>query len=211
MTTAADFLPLDTGLPSLRASADHCRGCALHEHATQTVFGQGRADAELMLVGEQPGNVEDRRGTPFVGPAGQLLDQALDDAGIRRGDVYLTNVVKHFKWRPGRQGMRLHATPNTTEVLSCLPWLKAEIETVRPRVLVCLGRTAARALIHPSLSLAQYRGTLFTSQLVPHLMPTLHPAAVLRAPPALRESAFADLVHDLATAADTLTQDQDLP
>jgi len=145
-TSARDFLPARRTLPSLRRAAAACRGCPLYRNATQTVFGEGAATARLMLVGETPGDREDLAGRPFVGPAGRLLDDALEAAGIERRDAYVTNVVKHFKWEP-RGKRRLHRTPTIAEIRACMPWLEAEIELVKPHVLVCLGATAAKALL----------------------------------------------------------------
>jgi uracil-DNA glycosylase len=195
--SAADFLPESRSLARLRRAASGCRGCDLWKDATQTVFGEGRRRAELMLVGEQPGDQEDRRGSPFVGPAGGLLDKALEEAGIDRDAVYLTNAVKHFKWRP-RGKRRLHQTPRAGEVEACKPWLEAELEAVRPRAVVALGATAAKALFGSSVKVTKDRGRPLDTPLAPLGAVTIHPSAILR----VRESeerhdAFAGLVEDL--------------
>ena len=202
--SAAEFLPEDRDLESLRAAADGCRGCPLYENATQTVFGSGRENAELMLVGEQPGDREDREGEPFVGPAGGVLDRALEQAGIQRGDAYLTNAVKHFKWRP-RGKRRLHATSRVGEVLACRPWLEAEVEAVAPRAVVAMGATAARAVFGPKVKVMKDRGRLLETPFAPIASVTIHPSAVLRVQErAEREDALAALVADLAAVSDAL-------
>jgi uracil-DNA glycosylase family protein len=205
--SAADFLPNRRSLTSLRQAANGCRGCDLWKDATQTVFGEGRARAELMLVGEQPGDQEDRKGQPFVGPAGGLLDKALAEAGIAREGVYLTNAVKHFKWRPSGK-RRLHQTPRAGEVEACRPWLEAEVEAIHPQALVALGATAAKALFGPSVRVTRDRGRLLDSPFAPVGAVTVHPSAILR----IRErderrDALAGLVEDLeavSTAIDGL-------
>ena len=179
--SAADFLPPRRTLDALREAAAGCRGCDLWTRGTQTVFGEGAAGARVMLVGEQPGNDEDLAGRPFVGPAGQLLDRALDAAGVARGDAYVTNVVKHFKWEP-RGKRRIHARPGTLEIGACLPWLEAELAVVKPEVLVCLGATAAQALLGRSFRVSTQRGQWVASRLAPRLMATVHPSSILRAP-----------------------------
>jgi DNA polymerase len=179
--SAEPFVPADHSLASLRAASQDCRGCELFERGTQTVFGEGSDRAELMLVGEQPGDSEDRQGRPFVGPAGQLLDRALTAAGIDRRQVYVTNAVKHFKWEP-RGKRRIHQKPNAREVSACRPWLQAEIETVRPEVIVCLGATAAQALLGSQFRVSRQRGQLVSSPLAPRVMATVHPSSILRAP-----------------------------
>ena len=179
--SARDFLPPEPSLPALRDAAARCEGCGLYANATQTVFGQGEVGAEIMLVGEQPGDKEDLAGEPFVGPAGKLLDTALVEAGIDRPKVYVTNVVKHFKWR--RAGKRrLHEKPNAAEVTACRPWLEAEIGQVRPRIVVCLGATAAQALIGRTFRVTRDRGHFFASDLAPFITATVHPSSILRAP-----------------------------
>ena len=197
--SAADFLPKHRSLPSLREAAATCRGCTLWMRGTQTVFGEGPRRARVMLVGEQPGNDEDLAGKPFVGPAGRILDRALEAAGIDRGDVYVSNVVKHFKWEP-KGKRRIHAKPNQMEIAACLPWLEAELDIVKPAVLVCLGATAAQALLGPKFRVTKQRGEWIPSRWAPHVMATVHPSAILRAPDdaarhAEMERFAADLKH----------------
>ena len=179
--SAADFLPPRRTLSTLREAAAGCRGCDLWMRGTQTVFGEGAAGARVMLVGEQPGNDEDLAGRPFVGPAGQLLDRALDAAGVARGDAYVTDVVKHFKWQ-ARGKRRIHARPSTIEIGACLPWLEAELAAVKPEVLVCLGATAAQALLGRSFRVSTQRGQWVASRWAPRVMATVHPSSILRAP-----------------------------
>jgi DNA polymerase len=196
--TAAPLVPERPTLPSLRAAAGGCRACPLWERGTQTVFGEGPQLAEVMLVGEQPGNEEDLAGQPFVGPAGRLLDRALEAAGIDRRTVYVTNAVKHFKWEP-RGKRRIHQKPNAREIRACRPWLEAEIAVVRPRALVCLGATAAQALLGRTFRVTEHRGELVASPLAPLVMATVHPSSILRAPDdADRRAELARLVEDLA-------------
>src|SRR5215470_14838387 len=164
--SAASWVPPNPTIPNLRDAAAGCRGCDLWTRGTQTVFGEGRVASKIMLVGEQPGNDEDLAGKPFVGPAGKLLDRALADAGIDRRLAYVTNVVKHFKWEP-RGKRRIHAKPNAAEISACLPWLKAELELIRPRVLVCLGATAAQALLGRQFRVTAQRGKFVESPLAP--------------------------------------------
>jgi uracil-DNA glycosylase len=198
-------MPESSSIEELRAEAQRCTACPLYRHATQVVFGAGDAHARVMLVGEQPGDREDIEGLPFVGPAGQLLDRALDAAGIERPDCYLTNVVKHFKWEP-RGKRRLHKTPGQREIEACRRWLVAEIEVLQPRVLICLGATAAKAMLGPTFRVTRDRGKLLPSALVPQVLATVHPSAVLRAPGAeQRADAFQALVSDLTVARDALT------
>jgi DNA polymerase len=199
--SAADFLPPKLTLKALREAAAGCRGCDLYKAATQTVFGEGKARASVMLVGEQPGDREDVEGEPFVGPAGRVLDEALEAAGIARGDVYLTNAVKHFKWRP--QGKRrLHQTPRAGEIRACRPWLDAELEAVRPVGLLALGAVAGKALFGPKIRVGKDRGRLLESPLAPVAALTLHPSAVLRQRDHdEREEAQAALVADLRMLA----------
>jgi uracil-DNA glycosylase family protein len=176
---AEEFFPERLALSSLRRAAAGCRGCPLYRDATQTVFGEGLVRSRVMLIGEIPGNDEDLQGKPFVGPAGRLLDRALEDAGIDRGDAYVTNVVKHFKWEP-RGRRRLHRTPNQREIDACLPWLDAEIERIRPRILVAMGATAAKALFGPSHRVSRQHGQLVDSGRATFATSTLHPSAILR-------------------------------
>src|SRR5262245_10407213 len=169
------------GLPEVREAAAGCRACELWERSTQTVFGEGPVPAEVMLVGEQPGHEEDLAGRPFVGPAGRLLDRALEAAGLDRERVYVTNVVKHFYWEP-RGKWRIHRKPTAWHVRACRPWLLPELAALQPRVLVCLGATAAHALLGRNVRITQSRGRPIPSTLAPHVLATLHPSAVLRAP-----------------------------
>lgn len=177
--SAADFLPPRPGLRALQQAARGCTGCDLYQRATQTVFGEGRRDARVVLVGEQPGDREDREGHPFVGPAGRLLERALADAGIPRDAVYITNAVKHFKWI-ARGKRRLHQRPREGEIDACNPWLVAEIKTVRPRVVVCLGSTAARAVFGRNVRIKDYRGTFARGAIADCVFVTIHPSAILR-------------------------------
>jgi uracil-DNA glycosylase family protein len=204
--SAEDFLPRRKTLRTLAEATKGCRGCDLYRDATQTVFGEGPAGAHVMLVGEQPGDREDLEGRPFVGPAGTLLDRALREAGIDRADVYVTNVVKHFKWTSAPRGKRrIHRKPNLHEVLACRPWLEAELEQVKPQVLVCLGATAAQALLGRSFRVTKERGRFVESALAPLVTATVHPSSILRAPDeAAREHELAAFVADLATVASAL-------
>jgi DNA polymerase len=179
--SAADLIPSRPTLTSLRATAKRCRACDLWKCGTQTVFGEGARKADVMLVGEQPGNDEDVSGHPFVGPAGKLLDRALADVGISRADVYLTNVVKHFKWEP-RGKRRIHKKPSAREIAACQPWLDAEIALVKPRAIVCLGATAAQALLGRQFKVTAHRGEFIRSPLAPLVLATVHPSSILRAP-----------------------------
>ena len=188
-------------LERLRDEASGCRMCPLWETGTQTVFGEGPPDARLMLVGEQPGDREDIEGRPFVGPAGRVLDDALREAGIARDRVYVTNAVKHFKW-VARGPRRIHATPDEREVVACSPWLRSEIELVAPAVLVCLGATAAKAMLGKAFRLTQHRGEMFDQLAGPALTATLHPSAILRGPAERRREMLAGLVDDLRAAAE---------
>ncbi|HET9038813.1 MAG TPA: UdgX family uracil-DNA binding protein [Gemmatimonadales bacterium] len=197
--SAAPFVPERPTLPSLRAAAAGCRGCHLWRDATQTVFGEGPRGAEVMLVGEQPGDQEDRQGHPFVGPSGRLLDEALATAGIDRRRVYVTNAVKHFKFvRVELTKRRLHKKPTAAEVRACRPWLEAELQVVRPKVIVALGATAAQALLGGKFKVTEHRGRPVTSSLADAVFATVHPSAVLRAPPDARERARREFFADLA-------------
>jgi DNA polymerase len=201
---AEEFLPERRSLRALRRAVQDCRGCDLYRDANQAVFGAGPAKARLMLVGEQPGDREDVEGEPFVGPAGGLLRKALVAAGIEVDDVYLTNAVKHFKWRP--QGKRrLHQTPRVGEVTACRPWLEAEVAAVGPDAVVALGASAARSLFGPKVKVMKDRGELLESDLAPLAAVTIHPSAVLRAGDE-REEAFGSLVADLKLVATALSQ-----
>jgi len=196
-----ELIPDHPTLEALRERAAGCQGCGLYRDATQTVFGEGRASAEVVLVGEQPGDVEDRTGRPFAGPAGKLLDRALEEAGIDRRQVYVTNAVKHFKWtRRGK--LRLHKKPNAEEIHACRPWLDAELAVVKPRVLVCLGATAAQALLGRTFRVTRQRGQFVSSELASRVLATVHPSSVLRAPDdEARADAYRGLVEDLAKVA----------
>jgi uracil-DNA glycosylase family protein len=180
-SAANDLIPPRPTLTSLKNAAAGCTACDLWEKGTQTVFGEGGRRARVMFVGEQPGNEEDLSGKPFVGPAGRLLDSALDEAGIDRKQTYVTNVVKHFKWEP-RGKRRIHKKPNATEISACRPWLEAEIAVVKPDVIVALGATAAQALIGPQFRVTKQRGEFIESTLAPYVMATVHPSSILRAP-----------------------------
>jgi uracil-DNA glycosylase family protein len=188
-------------LGAAREAARGCRACDLWQLGTQTVFGEGSPKSELMLVGEQPGDQEDLAGRPFVGPAGQLLDRALDEAGIDRKVAYVTNVVKHFKWQP-RGKRRIHQKPNAAEVAACRPWLDAELALVQPKALVCLGATAAQALLGRQFRVSKDRGVPVESDLAPVVMATVHPSSILRSED--REQEFALLVEDLRRVAEAL-------
>jgi uracil-DNA glycosylase family protein len=176
-----ELIPDRPSLKAVRDVAKGCRACHLYKPATQTVFGEGPARAQVMMVGEQPGDAEDLAGHPFVGPAGKLLDRALAEAGLDRGIVYLTNVVKHFKFEP-RGKRRIHKKPNSAEIGACRPWLETEIALVKPRVLVCLGATAAQALLGRAFKVTTGRGSFVPSSLAPRVMATVHPSSILRAP-----------------------------
>ncbi|WP_431919711.1 UdgX family uracil-DNA binding protein [Amycolatopsis tucumanensis] len=199
--TAAEFVPDSRSLDRLRSAALGCQGCDLYRDATQTVFGDGPAPAKVMMLGEQPGDREDVAGEPFVGPAGRLLDRALEEAGVDRSQVYVTNAVKHFKFvRAERGKQRIHKKPSRGEIVACRPWLVAELEAVQPSVVVLLGATAASSLMGPSFRVTAHRGELLPapeefSGTPERVLPTVHPSSVLRAPD--RDEAFAALVKDL--------------
>ena len=197
------LIPERPTLPSLREAAAGCQACPLHETGTQTVFGEGLKRARLMLIGEQPGDREDIEGHPFVGPAGRILDEALEQAEIERGDAYVTNVVKHFKWTP-KGKRRIHQAPKAEEIKACAPWLEAELGVVDPEVMVCLGATAVRAVIGSKARVMKDHGEFLESKLGRTAMPTLHPSAILRADPDDRDDAMALLVGDLRRARDRL-------
>jgi DNA polymerase len=204
--SAAAFLPERLSLTALREAARGCTACPLWRTGTQTVFGVGLKRARLMLVGEQPGDKEDLAGVPFVGPAGRLLDEALAEAGIDRTDTYLTNVVKHFKWKP--QGKRrIHQKPNWSEIAACRPWVEAELAVVRPRVLVCLGAVAAQALLGRAVRVTRDRGKLLETPLAPAALATVHPSSILRAPDretrAREQTRFVDDLRLAAAAAES--------
>ena len=201
VATAAPLVPADVTLPQLRDAAADCQACDLYKTGTQTVFGEGAKKAEVVLVGEQPGDREDLEGRPFVGPAGKLLDRALEDAGIDRTAVYITNVVKHFKWE-GRGKRRIHKKPNMAEITACKPWLEAELEVIRPHALVCLGATAAQALLGRAFKVSQQRGELVDSPLAPLVTATVHPSSILRErDDDARHRAMHEFVRDLTNVA----------
>jgi DNA polymerase len=203
--SAAPFVPETTSIRKLSAAAHACTGCDLYKNATQVVFGAGPQKARVVFVGEQPGDQEDRQGQPFVGPAGALLDKALEDAGIPRGDVYVTNAVKHFSWEP-RGKRRIHKKPRASEIKACRPWLEAELRAVKPAVLVCLGATAAQSVLGAQFKLTQNRGRVQASGLAGRVLATIHPSAVLRAPDSEgRRVAYESLVADLKVVATLLT------
>jgi DNA polymerase len=196
--SAASLIPERPTLDGLREAAAGCKACPLWENATQTVFGEGAAEAGVVFVGEQPGDREDIEGRPFVGPAGKLFDEALVEARIDRSQVYVTNVVKHFKWKP--QGKRrIHQKPNWREIAACRPWLDAELAILKPRVLVCLGATAAQALLGRDFRVSRQRGELVDSPLAPKAMATVHPSSILRAED--RDTQFREFVRDLEKVA----------
>ncbi len=205
-TTVAQPIARPSSLTSLRRAARGCRACDLWKHATQTVFGEGPSTAAIMFVGEQPGDQEDLAGHPFVGPAGRLLDEALIEAGINRDEVYVTNVVKHFKWSPAERGKRrIHKKPRYSEIHACRPWLDAELNAVKPQVLVCLGATAAQSLLGRDFSVTRQRGQLIQSELAPNVLATVHPSSILRAPDHdSRQLLMKEFVRDLIRVADTL-------
>jgi uracil-DNA glycosylase len=199
--SAADFIPPNPTLPKLREAVQRCRGCDLWVNATQAVFGEGPRKAEVMLVGEQPGDQEDRQGHPFVGPAGRMLDAALEGAGIDRQRVYLSNAVKHFRFVVIERGRRLHKKPAAGEVRACNPWLREEIRLVKPRVVVALGATAAQALLGKQFRVTQNRGKPLPSELAEVVVATVHPSSILRAPDDARDDARRQFVADLKVVA----------
>jgi uracil-DNA glycosylase len=202
--SAADFIPPNPTLQKLRAAAAGCRGCDLWVNATQTVFGEGPRTADVMLVGEQPGDQEDRQGHPFVGPSGHLLDAALEEAGIDRSRVYVTNSVKHFKFVVIERGRRLHKKPSAGEVRACNPWLQEEIRLIKPRVVVALGATAAQALLGKQFRVTQDRGKPIPTDFADAVVATVHPSSVLRAPADAREEARREFFADLKKVASYL-------
>ena len=186
-------------LAALRAQARGCKACPLWRNATQTVFGEGDGRARIVLVGEQPGDAEDLKGKPFVGPAGAVLDRALADAGLDRSQLYVTNAVKHFKWEP-RGKRRLHKTPAQQEIEACRQWLDRELETIQPQLVIGLGATASRALMGRAVKLGELRGKIIPRDSAPALLFTVHPSYILRVPPENREQAYRELVADLKIA-----------
>src|SRR5215211_6316133 len=204
MSSAADFLPERTTLPAMREAVQDCRGCDLYEDTTQAVFGEGPDDARVVMVGEQPGDKEDVAGRPFVGPAGGMLDRAIEEAGLIRDEVYITNVVKHFS-HVMRGKRRIHKKPNAEQVKACAPWLEAELARIGPEVLVLLGATAAQAILGRSFRVTQQRGEFVESPLAPLVTATIHPSSILRAvTDEDRRVAFGGLVRDLRGVADAL-------
>ncbi len=204
--SAADLIPDRPKLPAVRHAAKACQACDLWKLGTQTVFGEGGGKAELMFVGEQPGDQEDITGHPFVGPAGKMLDRALEEAGIDRAKVYVTNVVKHFKWEP-RGKRRIHKKPNAGEIAACRPWLDTEIALVKPRAIVCLGATAAQALLGRQFKVTAHRGEFIQSSLAPLVLATVHPSSLLRAPDeATRREEYGRFVEDLRRVAKALSR-----
>jgi uracil-DNA glycosylase family protein len=211
--TAAPFVPEDGDLAALAKAALGCQGCDLYEHASQTVFGEGAADASIVLVGEQPGDQEDKQGKPFVGPAGRLLDRALGDAGISRDDAYVTNAVKHFRWKPAPGGgkRRIHQKPDAGQISACRPWLDAEFSRLSPRVVVTLGATAGQALFGSKFRIGTARGQALGWASGPGrdeltVVPTVHPSSIIRMQGEDRDEAYAAFVQDLQTAAGLLTK-----
>jgi DNA polymerase len=203
---ASGLIPLFPSLQAARQISKDCRACDLWRHATQTVFGEGSAHARILFVGEQPGDKEDLDGRPFVGPAGALLDKALVEANIERKQTYVTNAVKHFKWEP-RGKRRIHKKPNSIEIAACRQWLDAEIALVQPEVIVCLGATAAQALLGRDFRVTQERGRLLPFEPVPNILATVHPSSILRAPDEeSRHKEFIRLVEDLRVVAAFLKQ-----
>jgi len=198
---AARLVPKTSSLAEVREAAMGCKACPLWRTGTQTVFGKGKPTARIILIGEQPGNEEDVKGEPFVGPAGKLLDKALIEVGIDRSEIYVTNAVKHFKWEP-RGKRRIHKRPNSREIAACRPWLDAELAILRPEVLVCLGATAAQALLGRDFKVTQRRGEFINSSLASHVMATVHPSSILRAPDEeTRRTETARFIDDLKKVA----------
>ena len=199
--SAAQFLPAKITLSALKEAAASCQGCDLYQQATQTVFGEGAPHAKVILLGEQPGDQEDRTGHPFVGPAGKILDKALAEAGLARDEVYVTNAVKHFKWEP--QGKRRkHKRPSAAEMTACRPWVEAELQVIRPDVLICLGATAAQSILGGTTRLHAVRGRFIQTEWAPATFVTVHPSSILRQPdPAARETEYERFVQDLKLVA----------
>jgi uracil-DNA glycosylase family protein len=204
--SAENFFPERKSLKAFRDAAADCKACDLWKRGTQTVFGEGPRRAEVLFVGEQPGNEEDLSGKPFVGPAGRLLNDALTEAGIDREQTYVTNIVKHFKWEP-RGKRRIHKKPNAGEIAACRPWLEAEIGLIKPKVIVCLGATAAQALLGPKFKVSKQRGQFIESALAPYILATVHPSSILRAPDdETRHAEKRRFVDDLKKVAHVLSK-----
>ena len=209
--SAEAFMPQKITLAALKEAAAGCKGCPLYKIGTQTVFGEGAKTSKVMFVGEQPGDQEDRAGKPFVGPAGAMLNKALEEVGIDRSEVYVTNAVKHFKWEP-RGTRRIHSKPGAREVQACKPWLTAEIQVVRPAMVVALGATAAQALMGKDFRITQSRGKVFRdTQWAPWLSATVHPSSILRAPDEEREAAYRAFVDDLRVVAEAIKAESASP
>ena len=203
--SALDYFPAELNYPALVDAAKTCKGCEIYLNATQTVFGEGDRRQGAMFVGEQPGDEEDLKGHPFVGPAGRLLDRAMTEAGIDREHVYMTNAVKHFKWKPSGK-RRLHEKPRAGEISACRPWLEAEIDVVRPKILVFLGATAAQSLFGSSFKVTKMRGQWLECDLAEHVIATVHPSSILRAPDrAAREIQYQEFIADLTLVAQKIT------
>jgi len=198
--SALNYFPVNVTYPDLVDAAAGCKGCDLYKLGTQTVFGEGPTSTPVMMVGEQPGDEEDKQGHVFVGPAGRLLNRALEEAGVDRKSVYLTNAVKHFKWKPAGK-RRLHQKPSASEVAACKPWLWSEIEVIKPEIIVCLGATAAQALMGNAFRVTKSRGQWFDFQEIRKLIATVHPSSILGGPDEDRETAYRDFVADLAIVA----------
>jgi uracil-DNA glycosylase family protein len=207
--TAAAYIPPRPTIKKLQVAAAGCQACHLWKIGTQTVFGEGKQSSTVMFVGEQPGNQEDLQGRPFVGPAGGFLDKALDQAGIDRAEVYVTNVVKHFKWEP-RGKRRIHKKPNAAEITACRPWLESEIRVIKPRAIICLGSTAAQIIIGPKFRVSTQRATFVKSDLAPFVTATVHPSSILRAPTdEQRRAETARFIADLKKIRKALSADRD--
>jgi uracil-DNA glycosylase len=204
--TASEFLPKDRNLATMQKAVQRCQGCELYRNATQAVFGKGKKGADVMLVGEQPGDKEDLAGKPFVGPAGHLLDRCLEAAGIDRTKIYVTNAVKHFKWEP-RGKLRIHKKPSTLEIAACKPWFDAEVKAVGPKLIVCLGATAAQSLLGQAFRVTRHRGEIFQLMDQPPIIATVHPSSILRAQDdESRELERQEFVEDLKRAAQYLNE-----
>jgi len=204
--SARELIATKATLSSLQEASSDCKACDLWENATQTVFGEGGRRARVFFVGEQPGNEEDIKGRPFIGPAGRLFDQALEAAGIDRTETYVTNVVKHFRWEP-RGKRRIHKKPNSAQIEACRPWLEAELAVVKPRIIVCLGATASQSLLGKDFRVTERRGEFIDSPLAPKVIATLHPSSILRAPEQSRRSEFERFVEDLKRVSRVLADE----